>query len=163
MKIRISRYEDELYRDCRRRGADVTEIDRFIYRIEVMLHDEQSRGEGRRTGARISCAGQFYAAALEATAFFADLGNGGEVNMQRQGKNEQQRRNTDDASKHVRFGGQRRQHRKNLAQLNYRCQRAPKLRGSSATCRMRPIAVGFHSPSEPTHPSAAAFGADRDS
>jgi hypothetical protein len=107
----------------------VTEIDRFIYRIEVILHDEQSRSVRRCTAARISCERQFYAAALDATAFFADLGNGGEVNMQRQEKNEQQRRDTDDASKFVRFGGQRRQHVKNLAQSIYRCQRVPKLSG----------------------------------
>jgi hypothetical protein len=107
----------------------VTEIDRFIYRIEVILHDEQSRGVRRRTGARINCERQFYAAALDATAFFADLGNGGEVNMQRQEKKEQQRRDTDDAAKIVRFGGQRRQHVKNLAQSIYRCQRGPKLSG----------------------------------
>jgi hypothetical protein len=68
------------------------------------------------------------ASALDATAFFADLGNGGEVNMQRQEKNEQQRRDTDDASKFLRFGGQRRQHVKNLAQSIYLCQR-PKLLG----------------------------------
>lgn len=112
----------------------MTEIDRFIYRIEVILHDEQSRGVRRRTRARISCERQFYAAALDATAFFADLGNGGEVNMQRQEKNEQQRRDTDDAVKIVRFGGQRRQHVKNLAQSIYRCQRGPKLVGDHWSC-----------------------------
>ena len=97
----------------------MTEIDRFIYRIDVILHNEQSRGIRRGTGARLSCERQFYPAALDATAFFADLGNGGEVNVQRQGKNEQQRRDTDDASKRVRFGGQRRQHGTNLAQSIY--------------------------------------------
>lgn len=107
----------------------MTEIDRFIYRIEVILRDQQSRGIRRRTGPRVSCERQFHAATLDATAFFADLGSGGEVNVQRQEKHEQQCRDTDDASKFVQFRGQRRQHVKNLAQLIYRCQRAPKLSG----------------------------------
>lgn len=93
----------------------MTEIDRLIYRIEVILRDEQSRGVGWRTGPRVSCERQFYAATLDTTAFFADLGSAGEVNVQRQEKNEQQCRDTDDASKLVRLRGQRRQHVKNLA------------------------------------------------
>jgi hypothetical protein len=48
------------------------------------------------------------------------------MNVQRKEKNEQQRRDTDDASKLVRVRGQRGQHVKNLAQSIYRCQRAPK-------------------------------------
>ena len=105
----------------------MSKVDRSIYGIEVNLRGEQSRGVGRRTGARISCERQFYAAALDASTFFADLRNGGEVNMQRQEKNEQQCRDADDASKFVRFGGPRRQHVKNLAQSIYGCQRAPEL------------------------------------
>lgn len=93
----------------------MTEIDRFIYRIEVILHSEQSRGVRGRTGAIISCEVQVYAAALDATAFFADLGNGGEVNVQRQEKKEQQRRDTDDTARFVGFRRQRRQHVNNLA------------------------------------------------
>jgi hypothetical protein len=61
----------------------VSKIDRSIYGIEVILRGEQSRVIGRRTRARISCERQFYAAALDASTFFADLGNGGEVNVQR--------------------------------------------------------------------------------
>jgi hypothetical protein len=67
--------------------------------------------------------------ALGTAAFFADLGSGGEMNVQRKEKNEQQRRDTDDASKLVRVRGQRRQHVKNLAQSVYRCQRAPEAVG----------------------------------
>jgi hypothetical protein len=107
----------------------VSKIDRSIYGIEVILRGEQSRVVGRRTGARISCERQLYAAALDASTFFADLGYGGEVNVQRQEKKEQQYRDADDASEFVRFGGQRRQHVKNLAQSIYGCQRAPELSG----------------------------------
>jgi hypothetical protein len=118
----------------------VTEIDRFIYRIEVILHDEQSCGIRRRTGAGIICERQFYAAALDAAAFFADLGSGGEMNVQRQEKNEQQRSDTDDASKFVRFGGQRRQHIKNLAQSIYRCQRNAEAAHSAAATEISRLA-----------------------
>ena len=103
----------------------MSKIDRSIYGKEVILRGKQSRAVGRWTGTRISCERQLYTAALNASTFFADLRNGGEVNMQRQKKNEQQHHETDDASKFVRFGGQRRQHVKNLAQYTYRCQRAP--------------------------------------
>ncbi len=83
-------------------------IDGFIYRIEVILVDEQSRAVRQCAGAGISCKGQFYAGALSTAAFFADLGSGGEVNVQREEKKEQQRCNSDDPSSFVRFGGKRR-------------------------------------------------------
>ncbi len=93
----------------------MSKVDRFIYGIEVILRDEQSRGIRRGAGPRISVEGHLYPSALATAAFCADLGSGGKVNVQRQEKKEQQRHNGDDASKLVRFGGQRRQHGKNLA------------------------------------------------
>jgi hypothetical protein len=93
----------------------VSKVDRFIYGKEVILPDEQSRGIQRGAGARISGEGHLYPSALDTAAFFADLGSGREVNVQRQEKKEQQRRDTDDASRFVRFRGQRRQHVNNLA------------------------------------------------
>ena len=100
-----------------------------IYPIRVILRDKQGRGVRRRARQSIGCEGQFYASALDTAAFFADLGSGGEMNVQRQENNEQQWCNTDDASKFLGFGGQRRQHIKNLAQSIYLCQRGPKLSG----------------------------------
>lgn len=81
-----------------------------IYRIRVILRDKQGRAVRRRARQSISCEGQFYASALDTAAFFADLGGGGEMNVQRQENNEQQCCNTDDASELIRFGGKRRQH-----------------------------------------------------
>jgi hypothetical protein len=86
----------------------VPKIDRFTYRIEVILGDEQSRAVRRCASAGSSCEGQFYAGALSTAAFFADLGSGGEVNVQREEKKEQQRCNSDDPSSFARFGGKRR-------------------------------------------------------
>lgn len=81
-----------------------------IYRIRVILRDKQGRCVRRRARQSISCEGQFHASALDTAAFFADLGYGGEMNVQRQENNEQQCCNTDDASELIRFGGKRRRH-----------------------------------------------------
>jgi hypothetical protein len=59
------------------------------------------------------------------------------MNVQRKEKNEQQRRDTDDASKLVRVRGQRRQHVKNLAQSIYRCQRNTEAAHSAAPTAIR--------------------------
>ena len=75
--------------------------------------------------------------------------------MQRQEKNEQQRRDTDDASKFVRFGGQRRQHVKNLAQSIHLCQRGPKLLGIIGHVLDAANSAGrSQGDIEPSHPSA---------
>ena len=81
-----------------------------IYRTKVILRDKQGRGVGRGARQSISCEGQFHASALDTAAFFADLGGGGEMNVQMQDNNEQQCCYTDDASEIIRFGGKRRQH-----------------------------------------------------
>ena len=81
-----------------------------IYRIRVILRGKQGRGVRRRAGPSFSCEGQLCASALNTAAFFADLGSGGEMNVQRQENNEQQCCDTDDASELIRFGGKRRQH-----------------------------------------------------
>ncbi len=67
----------------------MTEIDRFIYRMEVILRDEQSCGVGRRADPRFSCNGQFYPSALNAAAFLTDQRTGGQMKVKRQEENKQ--------------------------------------------------------------------------
>jgi hypothetical protein len=59
---------------------------------------------------------------LNAAAFFTDRCAGGEMKMERQEKDKQQRGDADDAGDYVRLGGQRSEHEKNLAQRICRCQ-----------------------------------------
>ena len=67
----------------------MTEIDRLIYRIEVILRDEQSWGAGRRGDPRFSCNGQFYPSAVDAAAFLTDQRTGGQMKVKRQEENKQ--------------------------------------------------------------------------
>ena len=65
----------------------MTEIDRFVYRIEVILRDEQSFGAGRRGDRRFTCNGQFYPSAVNAAAVLADQRTGGQMKVKRQEEN----------------------------------------------------------------------------
>ena len=93
----------------------MSKFDRFIYRTRFIFRGEQSRGIRGGAGPSISGDGHLYARAVDTAAFFADLGSGGEVNVQRQEEKEQQRCNGENTCKLIRFGSQRRQHEKNLA------------------------------------------------
>ena len=92
------------------RSTNAFELGPFVDPEKVILGDDVSCPVDRRKVPSVGRQCQLCASALDTAAFFADLGGGGEMNVQRQENNEQQCCNTDDASELIRFGGKRRQH-----------------------------------------------------
>ena len=160
MRPRCSYVRRELKGESGRRRANVPEVDRFIYPRKIILSDAQSGAICRRKIRSVSCQSQLCASALDTAAFFADLGSGGEMNMQRQEKNKQQGRDTDDAAEFVRFRSQRMKHVKNLAQRICRCQRRSVIAEGvpGITGRVPDAAANTASPLVPASQSLAILG-----